>query len=118
MNNKPMIAGGGIAGFGVLLIVLGTVGLLFGGGAGDDLPKSPADVYEKMAGKSESEQEKAVLSISGYKLKDPRSEEADDVLRKMLKDSKIAPAARAAAITALSDKNDWQSLPDIAECSL
>ncbi len=114
MKNSAIV-GGGLTALGVLLIVLG-IGMRLTGHTGDDLPKSPAEAYAQMGDMSDEQQEKVVLSFSGYKPQDPRSQEADDVLRQMVKDTKVSPLGRAAAITALADKNDLQSLPDVADC--
>jgi hypothetical protein len=107
-----LVATGGFGLFVALVAILSM--LLFS--KGDGLPASPAKVYETINDMSEEEQEKTVLALTRYPDNDPRAKEAEDVLRRMMKDTKVTPTGRAAAITALAAKKDWQFLPDLAEC--
>jgi hypothetical protein len=113
MSNGKIV-GGALAGLGLLIIVLG-IFMLFGGRS-DGLLANPSDVLTKLPETAPEEQPKLILLLSKYPANDPRSKEADEVLRKIMKDSAISALGRSTAINALADKKDWRSLPDLAEC--
>ena len=115
MKDKSTIIGAGLAAFALLVIVIGIV-LFFFGNKGDDLPSSPNDVYDKLSSMSQEEQEKKILALTRYDPKDPRSDEALVVLRKLVKETSLSPQTRAAVIRGLGARKDIPSLLDVAEC--